>query len=251
MWSLETLWNKRKTVSDLQTLKLNWVSKSIGGLSTCTSSETKADNPERQAHFCTVMWDQARGRENETEKSLNPETLVRSQWDTTEVRREECIAALGVVKSQGKQLPFWHTYKHWSERPVPLFSPCFNRPTSSPGIRLRPTKSFPSSTSPFLPWPNHNSKPNWNISRFITDVSSVFPSSGWFRRRKTILLTQATKERCFWCKTRSTGHLYHTWTISFLLHPYRKKRIKRTASMEYLGKDREWCFGGYPIKKVD
>lgn len=202
MRSLERLWNKRKTVSDLQALKLNRVSKSVGGLSTCTSSETKADKPPRQAHFSTATWDRARGRENETENSLNPETLVRSPCDTTEVRWKECAATPGVVKSQGKQFPFWHTCKHWSEGLFPFFSSYFNRPTLSPGIRLRPSKSFPSSTSPFLPWPNHNSKPNWDISRCITDVSSVFPSPGWFRRRKAILLTQATKEHCFCCKTR-------------------------------------------------
>lgn len=83
MWGLETFWNKRKTVSDLQMLKLNWVSNSKGSLSTCTSSETKTGNPARQAHFHTIMWDQAKGRENETENnSLNPEMFVRSQRHT-------------------------------------------------------------------------------------------------------------------------------------------------------------------------
>lgn len=39
MQGLETLWSKRKTTSDLQTLKLSWVSSSKRSLCTCSSSE--------------------------------------------------------------------------------------------------------------------------------------------------------------------------------------------------------------------
>jgi len=68
----------------------------------------------------------------------------------------------------------------------------------------------------------------------LTSIQFWGENPGWFRGRKATLPCRVIKECCSSFTLGSTGHPYCLQTIS-LLHPYHKKKLKRTANRGWFG----------------